>query len=101
MELSNANTARVLGVYLVSLIADQAATVGIGLLLDPFSSTLALSVFIPSYYAMYRLAWRFALLVADKEPAAEAETAGGSERSGAKLLAVLLVPAVLAFDLSE
>ena len=58
-------TARVLILYLVFMIAGQAIAVGIGLLLDPYSKTLALSVFIPLYYAMYWVAWRVALFVGE------------------------------------
>jgi len=41
-------TARILIIYVVCMIAGQAIAVGIGLLLDPYSKTLALSVFHPA-----------------------------------------------------
>jgi hypothetical protein len=93
-------TARVLLVYVVCMIAGQAIAVGIGLLLDPYSKTLALSVFIPLYYAMYRVAWRVALLIADNSPAT-ATNAAGDGRSGAKVAAWLLAPAVLALEVCD
>ena len=62
-------TAGILIIYLICMIVGQAIAVGIGLLLDPYSKTLALSVFIPIYYAMYWVAWRVALFIADRSPA--------------------------------
>ena len=91
-------TARVLIVYLFCLIVGQAAAVGIGLLIDPYSKTIALAVFIPLYYAMYWLAWRLALFIADPTPAAETDAADGDGGSGAKAATWLLAPAVLALD---
>ena len=89
------NTLRVLIVYIGVLIVGQALAVGIGLLLDPVSKTAALAAFIPIYYAMYWVAWRIALMIADRsQDAAE----GGSP---AKLATWLLAPAVLAFDMAE
>src|SRR3954447_19547741 len=91
-------TARILLIYLVCMIAGQALAVGIGLLLDPYSKTLALSVFIPIYYAMYWVAWRVALRLGDTEPdevVVEATTSSGSH---AKVATWLLAPAVLALD---
>ena len=70
-------TPRILLIYVVCMIAGQAIAVGIGLLLDPYSKTLALSVFIPLYYAMYWVAWRVALLIGDTSPEAETDSAGG------------------------
>ena len=61
-------TPQILLIYLVCMIAGQAIAVGIGLLLDPYSKTLALSVFIPLYYAMYWVAWRVALWIGDRSP---------------------------------
>ena len=92
-------TLRVLIVYVVLLFAGQAAAVGVGLMLDPVSKTAALAAFIPIYYAMYWVAWRLALLIADRspEPLHETKSAG----SPAKLAAWLLAPAVLAFDMAE
>ncbi len=94
------NTLRVLSVYVVLLIAGQAAAVGIGLLLDPVSKTAALGAFIPIYYAMYWAAWRLALLIADRSAGEQRQTASGSG-SPAKIAAWLLAPAVLAFDIAE
>src|SRR3954451_21817338 len=91
-------TARILIIYLVCMIAGQAVAVGIGLLLDPYSKTVALSVFIPLYYAMYWVAWRVALWIGDTSPAAETEASGGS---GATAASWLLAPAVLALDLAD
>ena len=54
-------TPRILLIYVVCMFSGQAAAVGIGLLIDPYSKTLALTVFIPLYYAMYWVAWRVAL----------------------------------------
>jgi len=92
-------TARVLIIYLVCMIAGQAIAVGVGLLLDPYSKTLALGVFIPLYYAMYWVAWRVALLIADRSPETATEAAGGG--SGIKAASWLLAPAVLALDLAD
>jgi len=92
---NGSNTLRVLGVYVVLLIAGQALAVGIGLALDPISKTAALATFIPVYYAMYWVAWRAALMIADRSP----ESAGGG--SPAKLATWLLAPAVLALDMAE
>ena len=73
---------------------------GESLLLDPYSKTLALSVFIPLYYAMYWVAWRVALFIGDDTPveATEAVKGGGG---GAKAASWLLAPAVLALDLCD
>ena len=54
----------------------------------------ALAAFIPIYYAMYWVAWRIALMIADRSQDAE----GGWP---AKLATWLLAPAVLAFDIAE
>jgi hypothetical protein len=92
-------TLRVLVVYVVLLIAGQAAAVGVGLMLDPVSKTAALATFIPLYYAMYWVAWRLALLIAEPAPQTQDQTKGGG--SPANLAAWLLAPAVLAFDIAE
>jgi hypothetical protein len=92
-------TARILIIYLICMIAGQAIAVGIGLLLDPYSKTLALSVFIPLYYAMYWVAWRVALWIGDRSPETAAEASGGG--SGAKAASWLLAPAVLALDIAD
>ncbi|MBX9843537.1 MAG: hypothetical protein K2Z80_17185 [Xanthobacteraceae bacterium] len=88
------NTLRVLLAYVVVLIAGQALAVGVGLMLDPVSKTVALAAFIPIYYAMYWVAWRVALMIADRSEGME----GGSP---AKLATWLLAPAVLALDIAE
>ena len=92
-------TARILMIYVVCMIAGQATAVGIGLLLDSYSKTLALSVFIPLYYAMYWVAWRVALWIGDPSPETATEASGGG--SGAKAASWLLAPAVLALDLAD
>jgi hypothetical protein len=97
--MTGGGTLRMLTVYVVLLIAGQAAAVGIGLMLDPISKTAALSAFIPIYYAMYWVAWRLALLIADRSPEPQHETKSGG--SPAKLAAWLLAPALLAFDMAE
>ena len=95
------STARILIIYVVCMIVGQAIAVGIGLLLDPYSKTLALSVFIPLYYAMYWVAWRVALFIGDKTPEAAADSSSGDSGSRAKIASWLLAPAVLAADLSD
>jgi hypothetical protein len=49
---------------------------------------------------MYRVAWRVALLIADNSPAT-ATNAAGDGRSGAKVAAWLLAPAVLALEVCD
>lgn len=90
-------TARIIIVYLICMLVGQTIAVGIGLLLDSHSKTLALSVFIPLYYAMYWVAWRVALLIADKDQP-ETNSSGGSR---AKAATWLIAPAVLALDLAD
>jgi hypothetical protein len=92
-------TARIIIIYLICMIAGQAIAVGIGLLLDPYSKRVALSVFIPLYYAMYWVAWRVALWIVDRPSETAADAAGGG--SGAKAASWLLVPAVLALDFAD
>jgi hypothetical protein len=94
-------TPRILLIYLVCMITGQAIAVGIGLLLDPYSKTLALSVFIPLYYAMYWVAWRVALFIGDTSSEARADSAAGAGGSRAKAATWLLAPAVLALDLCD
>lgn len=94
-------TPRILLIYVVCMITGQAIAVGIGLLLDPYSKTLALSVFIPLYYAMYWVAWRVALFIGDSSPVAEAGAAGGDPDSRTKAASWLVAPAVLALDLCD
>jgi hypothetical protein len=94
-------TARILIIYVVCMIAGQAVAVGIGLLLDTYSKTLALSVFIPLYYAMYWIAWRIALFIGDRPPWTEKESAAGDGGSPAKAAIWLMAPAVLALDLAD
>ena len=94
-------TARIIIIYVVCMIAGQAVAVGIGLLLDPYSKTLALSVFIPLYYAMYWVAWRVALWIGDRSPEAAADSTGGDGGSRTKAASWLLAPAVLALDFCD
>jgi len=56
-------------------------------------------VFIPLYYAMYWVAWRVALLIADRSPETAADATGGGP--GIKAASWLLAPAVLALDLAD
>ena len=93
-------TPKILLIYLVCMFAGQAIAVGIGLLLDPISKTLALSVFIPLYYAMYWVAWRVALWIGDESPDVETDSASGGG-SRAKAASWLLAPAVLVLDLCD
>ena len=93
-------TPKILLIYIVCMFAGQAIAVGIGLLLDPYSKTLALSVFIPLYYAMYWVAWRVALWIGDESPEVETDSASGGG-SRAKAASWLLAPAVLALDLCD
>ena len=72
-----------------------------GLALDSYSKTVALSVFIPLYYAMYWVAWRVALFIGDNTPAAAANATGKDGCSPAKAATWLLAPAVLALDLCD
>ena len=97
--VNGGGTLRVLLVYIGLLIVGQAAAVGIGLMLDSVSKTAALAVFIPVYYAMYWVAWRLALMIADRSPQTQLETKSGG--SPTKLATWLLAPAVLAFDMAE
>jgi hypothetical protein len=77
------------------MFAGQAIAVGIGLLIDPYSKTAALATFIPLYYAMYWVAWRAALFIADRpEPVAQSV-------SGTKIGAWLFAPAILALDICD
>jgi hypothetical protein len=94
-------TPKILLIYVVCMIAGQAIAVGIGLLLDPYSKTFALSVFIPLYYAMYWVAWRVALLLGDETTDAETDSAAGGGGSPAKAASWLLAPAVLALDFAD
>ena len=95
-------TPKILLIYVVCMFTGQAAAVGIGLLIDPYSKTLALTVFIPLYYAMYWVAWRVALYIGDRSPVEATDTAsGGGDGGGVKAASWLLAPAVLALDLSD
>jgi hypothetical protein len=93
-------TARILVIYLVCMIVGQALAVAIGLLIDPYSKTAALAVFIPLYYAMYWVAWRIALLIGDRSADAQQDPAD-DRGSRAKAASWLLAPAVLALDLCD
>ena|SRR6188508_2102391 len=99
MEING--TLRVLVLYLIFMIVGQAAAVGIGLMLDFYSKTVALAVFIPLYYAMYWVAWRAALFVGDKSPEVASDASGDSGGSRTKAASWLLAPAVLALDLCD
>ena len=86
-------TVKILVIYIVCMLAGQAAAVGIGLAIDSYSTTVALAVFIPLYYTMYWVAWRVALFIGDKP----AEAAN----STAKVATWLFAPAVLALDFGD
>jgi energy-converting hydrogenase Eha subunit E len=88
-------TAKLLIAYLVCMFIGQLIAVGIGLLIDPYSKNVALATFIPLYYAMYWVAWRAALMIADRSPEVTTETVGGP-----KVGVWLLAPAVLALDIA-
>ena len=92
---NGSSTLRVLITYVILMIVGQAMAVGIGLLLDPFSKTAALATFIPLYYGMYWVAWRGALMIADRTPAT------ADSGSTARIATWLLAPAVLALDMAE
>lgn len=94
---NHSNTVKVIIAYLVFMIVGQATAVGIGLMLDSVSKTAALATFIPIYYAMYWVAWRLALLVADRTPELQPKAAAGTP---VKLAALFLAP-MLAFELAE
>jgi len=91
-------TARVLILYVILMIVGQAVAVGIGLALDRYSKTLALSVFIPLYYAMYWVAWRIALFIADDSR--ELKPAGDGPSPG-QLAIWLLAPAAVVLELCD
>ena len=86
----------VLALYLVLVIIGQAISVGVGLLIDPFSTSVALAVFIPLYYAMYWVAWRVALMIADRSPEAQPT----ASNTGAKLL-WLMAPVGMTLELCD
>ena len=87
----------VLGLYMVLVFIGQAIAVGIGLLIDPISSAVALAVFIPVYYAMYWVAWRATLMILDRTPQPEPATSG---KTTAKLI-WLLAPVGLTLELCD
>ena len=91
----------VLIVYIFCVIIGQAIAVGVGLLIDPYSTTAALAVFIPTYYGMYWVAWRIALLIVDRSPRSEADSSGGAGGSAAKVASWLFAPAVLTLDFCD
>ena len=94
------NALRVIITYVVLLIVGQAAAVGIGLMLDSVSKTAALATFIPIYYAMYWVAWRLAVLIADRTPEPQHQTASGGG-TPVKLAAWFIAPALLAYEIAE
>jgi hypothetical protein len=65
---------RILVVYVLCVAIGQAVSVGIGLLLDHYSPSLALTAFILIYFAMYWVAWRIALAIVDRPSGAAAAT---------------------------
>jgi len=91
---------RVVVIYLLFLIVGQAFSVGLGLSIDPYSKTAAIAVFIPTYYAMYWVAWRLALYMVEGAPKAVTGTTGSSD-GGAKAAAWLFAPAVVAIEICD
>src|SRR5689334_12363560 len=92
------NTLKVLIVYVICLLVGQAGAVGLGLLADSFSNVAGIAIFIPVYYAMYWIAWRAALAIADRSP----ERADDDGKRGSFTTAAwLLAPATLALDLAD
>lgn len=94
----------VLIVYLVILLVGQAAMVGVGLLIDSYSQTLALTVFIVSYYAMFWFAWRAALFIFERPGAAQpapSDTTDDKGGSAAKVATWLFAPALVALDFCD
>lgn len=89
---------RILAVYLVCVLIGQAFSVALGLLLDPYSKTAAITVFIVVYYSMYWFAWRATLLIIERPAKAGADSSGDGGGPRAKVAAWLLAPAVLALD---
>lgn len=87
----------ILAVYLVCVLIGQAFSVALGLLLDPYSKTVAITVFIIVYYSMYWVAWRATLLIFERLTRRGADTSGDGG-SRAKIAGWLLAPAVLALD---
>ncbi len=95
------NTARVLGLYIVCLVIGQAAAVGFGLFADRFSATAGIAVFIPTYYAMYWIAWRAALWIGDREPLAATDSTDRDGRPPLTAALALLTPAALTLELCD
>jgi hypothetical protein len=62
---------RVLVVYVICVLIGQALSVLLGLYLDSYSPSLALTTFIVIYFAMFWVAWRVALFVVDRPPTAK------------------------------
>ncbi|HWL30630.1 MAG TPA: hypothetical protein VNQ50_00720 [Xanthobacteraceae bacterium] len=63
---------RILAVYLICVAIGQALSVAIGLALDSYSPSIALTTFIVIYFTMYWVAWRVALLIVDRPSKAAA-----------------------------
>ena len=92
---------RVIVIYLLFLFIGQAVSVGVGLLIDPFSKTAAIATFIPLYYAMYWIAWRLALYVVERSPRAAPASTDGEGGSRPSAAAWLLAPTALAVELCD
>jgi hypothetical protein len=91
----------ILLVYVVCVIVGQAISVGIGLLLDSYSQTVALAAFIIIYYAMYWVAWRVALLIVDRSPKVEPDSTDDTGGSRATAALWLLAPAAATLELCD
>jgi hypothetical protein len=91
----------ILLVYLVCVMVGQTISVGIGLLLDNYSQSVALAAFIVIYYAMYWVAWRVALLIVDRSPSTEPGSTDGTGGSRATAALWLLAPAAATLELCD
>lgn len=95
------NTLRVLILYLGCLIVGQGFAIALGLFADQYSAAAGIAVFIPVYYAMYWVAWRAALWIGDREPAAATADADRDGRPPLTAALMLLAPAALTLELCD
>ena len=69
-----------LAVFIVSLLIGQAISIGLGLVVERYSSPYTgLVTFIGCYFAMFWVAWRVAVRVTEPRPLLGGST-GGAER---------------------
>ena len=85
----------------MSIRGAMQGAVGIGLLLDSYSQTVALAAFLIIYYAMYWVAWRVALLIVDRSPGVEPDSTDGTGGSRATAALWLLAPAAATLELCD